>query len=237
MYKNYIFDLYGTLVDIHTNENKAYLWSKMADIFACYGAYYTPKELKNNYRTYVKELENAICQPYPEIKLEQVFGKLLSSKNVVYTMEQVEHIAYTFRVISRDYLKLYPGVLKLLDALILKKKKIYLLSNAQRIFTKPEMQQLGIYDYFDGILYSSDAGIKKPQQSFMELLLSTYNLEISESIMIGNDEYADIGVANTVGMDSFYIHSNLSPDMSELVPATYTTLNGFSESILTTISS
>lgn len=30
MYQNYIFDLYGTLVDIHTNENKHYLWEKMA---------------------------------------------------------------------------------------------------------------------------------------------------------------------------------------------------------------
>ena len=28
MYQNYIFDLYGTLVDIHTNEKKAYLWEK-----------------------------------------------------------------------------------------------------------------------------------------------------------------------------------------------------------------
>ena len=28
MYQNYIFDLYGTLVDINTNEGKPYLWKK-----------------------------------------------------------------------------------------------------------------------------------------------------------------------------------------------------------------
>ena len=33
MYQNYIFDLYGTLVDIHTNEKKAYLWEKMSLFF------------------------------------------------------------------------------------------------------------------------------------------------------------------------------------------------------------
>ena len=27
-YENYIFDLYGTLVDIRTNEKKTYLWQK-----------------------------------------------------------------------------------------------------------------------------------------------------------------------------------------------------------------
>lgn len=30
MYRNFIFDLYGTLVDIHTNEYKPSLWKKMA---------------------------------------------------------------------------------------------------------------------------------------------------------------------------------------------------------------
>ena len=32
-YQNYIFDLYGTLVDIHTDENKASLWKKIAVYF------------------------------------------------------------------------------------------------------------------------------------------------------------------------------------------------------------
>lgn len=29
MYHNFIFDLYGTLVDIHTNENKTSLWKRL----------------------------------------------------------------------------------------------------------------------------------------------------------------------------------------------------------------
>ena len=49
MYKNYVFDLYGTLVDIRTNENKAYLWDKMAEIMGFYGAVYERQELKQKY--------------------------------------------------------------------------------------------------------------------------------------------------------------------------------------------
>ena len=33
MYKNYIFDLYGTLVDINTDENKRYLWDKTVHMY------------------------------------------------------------------------------------------------------------------------------------------------------------------------------------------------------------
>ena len=49
MYKNYIFDLYGTLIDIKTNENKPYLWQKVADFYRFHGADYTPQELKKEY--------------------------------------------------------------------------------------------------------------------------------------------------------------------------------------------
>ena len=40
-YENYIFDLYGTLVDIQTNEKKASLWKNMAHIYSMTGAVYT----------------------------------------------------------------------------------------------------------------------------------------------------------------------------------------------------
>lgn len=43
MYQNYIFDLYGTLVDIHTNEDKPYLWDKMTEFYGFQGAIYEKK--------------------------------------------------------------------------------------------------------------------------------------------------------------------------------------------------
>ena len=46
-YENYIFDLYGTLVDIHTDEEKTELWEKLAQFYGYYGAVYTAEELKN----------------------------------------------------------------------------------------------------------------------------------------------------------------------------------------------
>ena len=49
MYQNYIFDLYGTLVDINTNEWKMYLWEKLRIFYGYYGAHYTARELKNSY--------------------------------------------------------------------------------------------------------------------------------------------------------------------------------------------
>ena len=39
--------------------------------------------------------------------------------------------------------------------------------------------------------------------------------------MIGNDMSTDIAGAKAVGMDTFYLHSNLSPELKEEPEATY----------------
>ena len=44
-YTDLVFDLYGTLVDIHTEEDDL-VWEKTAFYFGFYGAHYTGEELK-----------------------------------------------------------------------------------------------------------------------------------------------------------------------------------------------
>ncbi len=46
MYKNYIFDLYGTLIDINTDEWSAKLWKSLQILYAYHGAEYTPQEIR-----------------------------------------------------------------------------------------------------------------------------------------------------------------------------------------------
>ena len=77
MYKNFIFDLYGTLVNIHTNEGKSLVWRKLALFYSYNGAIYKPNELKTNYLTEVKnKLQENNKTEYPDIKLSSVFRKL-----------------------------------------------------------------------------------------------------------------------------------------------------------------
>lgn len=59
-YKNYIFDFYGTLVDIWTDEDDEKLWEQMAALYAAYGADYFAAELKANYDNHIKRQENQL---------------------------------------------------------------------------------------------------------------------------------------------------------------------------------
>ncbi len=233
MYENYIFDLYGTLVDINTNEWKMYLWEKLRIFYGYYGASYTARELRNSYEQLVSVKEQEMTEKgvnmspyyahesYPEIEIEYVFLELFRGKGVDASMELAIHAGQLFRALSTKYIKLYDGARQMLIDLKAKGKGVYLLSNAQRIFTEYELKMLEIYDLFDGILISSSEGVKKPDVRFFERLIEKYGLDPKTCIMIGNDSNSDIKGASNAGMDSFYIHSNISPELKEEVSATY----------------
>ena len=65
-YDNYVFDLYGTLVDIHTEEDFPKLWEKLALFFGYYGAIYEPKELQKRYAALVSDCERALKKTLEE---------------------------------------------------------------------------------------------------------------------------------------------------------------------------
>lgn len=217
MYKNYVFDLYGTLVDINTNEWKSYLWKKMQEFYAFHGADYDWKELKDKYESMCKEEEEKIKDyDYPEIKVEYVFQKLFLDKGIQISIETAETTAQFFRIISTKYIRLYDGVEEFLRQLKEKNKKIYLLSNAQKVFTDNEFRMLKLDQYFDGVIYSSEEGCRKPSRHFFDVVIERYHLKKNETIMIGNDWISDIQGASNAGLDSLYIHTNISPANTDL---------------------
>ena len=227
MYSTYIFDLYGTLVDINTDEKSRNLWRKLSLFYSFNGAYYKSSELKNAYIEKVKEYLNEICDTkYPDFPIENVFKDLYSHKGIEADEELIKSTAQIFRSLSMKYLRLYDGVIELLENLKIKNKKIYLLSNAQRIFTLYEMRILGIDKYFDNIYFSSDYKMCKPDKNFFQRLISDNNLDVSKSIMIGNDPVCDINGAEQLGMDTLYIKSNLSPEKYYNCRPSYKILDG-----------
>ncbi len=231
MYKNYMFDLYGTLADIHTDESDISLWEKTADYYCSHGADYTAEELQKNYCKLVDGEKNVIHSAHPEykyidIKIEKVFKKLYTDKGVSVTDETVADTALFFRRASREYIRLYDGISELLDDLKRHGGNVYLLTNAQRAFTWDELGILGIRDKFDGIVISSDEECCKPDPHFYKVLLDRYNLDPKETIMVGNDPTADIKGGLNVGLDTLYIHTNISPEIDPNSGATYFIPNG-----------
>lgn len=231
MYDNYIFDLYGTLVDCRTNEEKPYLWKKMSEIYSSMGAAYTPGELKQRFRQLILEeidsrTANGEAPEDIEPDLTKAFAMLYIEKGIPCDHNEARLTAITFRTLSRQLLYVYDGIKELFEELHKRGKGVYLLSNAQTDFTRPELDMLGLTPYFDGILISSEQGCKKPSVKFFNKLKEEFGLELSRCIMVGNDSTSDIPGASRAGMDSLYIHTATSPEPKGKVGATYCVMDG-----------
>lgn len=226
MYKNFVFDLYGTLLDIRTNEEKPYLWKKMSEIYSALGAVYTPAELKKTFRMFERQLADSLPENgEPDLRL--VFAQLFERKSVSCDTSLVKGITVTFRALSRKKLCVYDNVHEVLQELRCQGKGVYLLSNAQSDFTRPELTITGLEKYFDGILISSEVGFKKPAKEFYNSLFETFHLIPEECLMVGNDETSDIAGAIRAGMDSLYIHTEISPSLDTVKGiATYSVMDG-----------
>lgn len=227
-YENYIFDLYGTLIDIHTDEDDKALWQALADFYLKHGVSYSADELHADYLRDVAERLDIS----EEIRVEDVFCQLFTAKGINADTALVLETCRFFRETSTKYIRLYPWTLPILEKLKSEGKGIYLLSNAQRSFTEHELDTLGLTQYFDVIMISSDCGVKKPNLTFFKMLMKRCGLRSKECLFIGNDEICDIFGAKKAGMNTFYIHSNCSPDYTGQIKADYTVMNALETGVL-----
>lgn len=218
-YTDLIFDLYGTLVDIRTEENRT-VWKKTALYFGYYGIPYTAQALKADFQAALAMRQAQAGQSYecfPDIPIEEIFSQLAGKKCPDTFGVQA---AQLFRICSTKYIRLYPGVPEALQALRSQGCRIWLLSNAQRVFTAFELEHLRLQDVFDGIYISSDYGCRKPDQRFFGSLLQKEGLDVNTCLMIGNDRLTDIAGAQKAGLATLYLHSNITPaDQAPADPA------------------
>ena len=219
-YTDLIFDLYGTLVDIHTEESNA-VWEKTAIYFGFYGAHYTGPELKRAFEAAIAAREAKAGQSYecfPDIPFETVMAQLFQDRGVTEDAERLGvNAAQLFRILSFDYIRLYPDVPDALALLRAKGFRLWLLSNAQQVFTAYELRHLGLGEQLDGIFLSSDYRCRKPDSRFFRALLESRQLDPGKCLMIGNDRQTDIAGAAALGLATLYMHTGMTP--SDQAPA------------------
>ena len=213
-YTDLVFDLYGTLVDIHTEEDNR-VWEKTAFYFGFYGAGYTGPELKAAFQNAMRAREAKAGQSYecfPDLPFEETMADLFRAKGVVENADSLGiNAAQLFRISSLDYIRLYPHALEALAKLRKAGYRLWLLSNAQAIFTAYELRLLGLGEQLDGIYLSSNYKCRKPDLRFYQALIEERHLDVSKTMMIGNDRQTDIAGAKAAGMATLYMHTDLTP--------------------------
>ena len=208
--KAILFDLYGTLIDIETDESMEEIYRGIAHYLTYHGVYLHRWEVRERYYDIMKQQKDARAESYPEIDVEAIWNEFLVQEGIkasVLRGQLAKVIAHLYRGISRNRLQLYPDVKRVLNELQTR-YRLALISDAQSCFALPEIRAVGLEGYFESMVISSHHGYRKPDSRLFRKTLDNMGLDPGEVIWVGNDMYRDIYGARLVGIRNIFVDSN-----------------------------
>jgi putative hydrolase of the HAD superfamily len=208
--KGILFDLYGTLIDIETDESRDDIYRGIAHYLTYHGVYLHRWEVRDRYYQIMKQQKEMHGEAYPEINVEAIWSALLEQEGVKRDHERRKLaliLAQLYRGISRNRLQLYPEVQKVLDELR-PAYRMALVSDAQPCYALPEIKAVGLDGYFDPTIISGHYGFRKPDRRLIEKALDSMKLMPAEVVCVGNDMYRDMYGAKRLGIKTIFVDSN-----------------------------
>ena len=117
-------------------------------------------------------------------------------------IQYIEHLS-TFNY-------LFPHTIDVLEYLK-PKYKLHIITNGFQEIQEKKMHNANIHGYFDQIVNSEMAGVKKPNPLIFELALKSAKVRPEKSIMIGDNLEADIQGAKAVGFHTLHFNAHNDP--------------------------
>ncbi len=88
---------------------------------------------------------------------------------------------------------------------------LHIITNGFEEIQEHKLHMAGISDYFDKIVNSEMAGVKKPNPKIFNLALELANTDAGRSLMIGDNIEADILGAQAVGFNAIHFNAHNDP--------------------------
>ena len=221
--KSIIFDLYGTLIDIETDESMEEIYRGIAHFLTYQGVYLHRWEVRDLYYQIMKQQKEQSREEYPEINVESIWSTFLRQEGMkVATARKklAKTLAHIYRGISRKRLQLYPSVKNVLHKLR-DTYRLALISDAQPCYALPEIQAVGLDGYFDPIIISANYGFRKPDPRLIQDALEIMSLTPAEVIFVGNDMYRDIYGASMLDIKTILFASKQGKESSKDITANH----------------
>ncbi len=219
------FDLYGTLIDIRTDEDDPWVYATLAQYLAYRRVSITPGELQREYRSRVRARVDRSPERFPEVDVCVVFQEIIAEYaragrvGPQHPPDPAEPIAVAalFRALTRRQFAAYPDVHQVLERLGAR-YRLGLISDAQWVFTDPELEMTGLDRFFPVRILSSRVGVKKPDPRLFAQAMRALGAVPEASVYVGDNPPRDLAGARNAGMQCVIFrgqlvqHDGLIPD-------------------------
>lgn len=195
-----LFDVYRTLVDIWTDEHRPEVWDRLASFLRYRELPADPGELQRGFFERSRLSQRDSTEDHPEVDVLGVFRGLLADLGYDRSDSFAEQVTQLFRVLSMQHLDLFPDTIPTLRALRDAGLSTGLVSDAQRVFLEPELRLLGLPQWVDTIVISSDWGYQKPDPRLFAQALRDLDVKAEEAVYVGDTISRDICGARKAGL-------------------------------------
>lgn len=211
-----IFDLYGTLVDIWTDESDPEVYRTLCHFLRYYDINFAPEDFAAHYQEFAAAQFLERPGPFGEIDVFLVFEEILS-EGLGKSPERalVVWLARLFRSLSTRRLGLFPDTLEALEQLA-ESFSLGLVSDAQWVFSEPEIRFLGLERFFDTVVLSSRYYISKPAPQIYSHALKAMKLGPAQALYVGNDLFKDVPGPQAIGMPVILIQREGPPPQTQV---------------------
>jgi putative hydrolase of the HAD superfamily len=218
-YKDLFFDLDHTIWDFELN-SKETLWdlhqkyALEAKGINNFDEFYNIYSL-HNHRLWDRYSKGFIKQE--ELRWKRMYLSLLDYKIADEALSK--EISLDYLTILPNKKNLFPYTIEILEYLKNKDYAMHLITNGFESVQFKKIKNSNLADYFTEVITSEASNSLKPNKEIFEYALKVTNAQLETSIMIGDNESADIQGAINAGMDSIFVnHLQIEPT----VPATHT---------------
>ena len=218
-YKDLFFDLDHTIWDFELN-SKETLWdlhqkyqleAKGIDNFDVFYSNYSV----HNHRLWDRYSKGYIKQE--ELRWKRIYLSLLDYKIADEALSK--EISLDYLTILPDKKNLFPYTIEILEYLKSKDYSMHLITNGFESVQFKKIKNSNLADYFTEVITSEASNSLKPNKEIFEYALKVSNANVETSIMIGDNQDADIKGGINAGMDTIFVnHIQVVPT----VHATYT---------------
>lgn len=218
-YKDLFFDLDHTLWDFELNSKETmqelYNTHQLASIgITDFDAFFRIY-IAHNHRLWDRYSKGFIKQD--ELRWKRIYLSLLDFK--VGNEKLARDMSVDFLEILPTKKKLFPYTIEILTYLKNKNYKMHLITNGFESVQFKKINNANIAHFFNEVVTSEASNSLKPQKEIFEYALKNANAQLDQSIMIGDNESADIQGGINAGMDTIFVnHLQTEPTL----PATYT---------------
>lgn len=115
-------------------------------------------------------------------------------------------VSVEYAQLFREHSRLFPDALSTLEAVRSAGYKTALLTNGPRDMQRDKIARFELEQYFDVIVIEGEFGHGKPESEVFNHALATVDVTSAEAWHIGDNLYADVGGAKSVGVHATWIH-------------------------------